>query len=157
MADPALEGLLTHYKTLGVATSTWRTYQAGIKALLTISSVLNTLSYPSHAASPLTLRYFCCHMARQVYKTIKVYLAGVRLEHLERGFEDPTKDELLQLLCIGIKRSQGAQTRTRLPVTITVLQTLKSRLRLDSAFSPFEKHLLWAAFTMAFYGFFESQ
>ena len=93
-------------------------------------------------------------MARQVsYKTIKVYLAGIHLEHLERGFENPTKDELLQLLCTGIKRSQGAQTRTRLPITITVLQTLKSQLRIDSAFSLLEKRLLWAAFTMAFYGF----
>ena len=91
-------------------------------------------------------------MARQVsYKTIKVYLAGIHLEHLERGFEDPTKDKLLQLLCTGIKRSQGA--RTHLPVTITVLQTLKSQLRLDSAFSPLEKCLLWAALTMAFYRF----
>jgi len=44
-------------------------------------------------------------MACQVsYKTIKVYLAGTHLEHLERGFEDPTKDELLQLLCTGIPR-----------------------------------------------------
>jgi len=84
-------------------------------------------------------------MAHQVSnKTIKVYLTGIHLEHLERGFEDPTKDELLQLLCTGIKISQGAQTRTRLPITITVLQTLKSQLRLDSAFSPLDKHLLWA-------------
>ena len=41
----------------------------------------------------------------------------------------------------------------KLVLTITVLQTLKSQLRLDSAFSPLEKRLLWAAFTMAFYGF----
>ena len=103
---------------------------AGIKALHQICAQ-HTIP-----ASPLTLRYFCCYMAHQVsYKTIKVYLAGIRLEHLERGFEDPTKDELLQLLCTGIKRSQGAQTRILLPVTITVLQTLKSQLCLDSAFS----------------------
>ena len=38
-------------------------------------------------------------------------------------------------------------------ITIPVLQTLKSQLHLDSAFSPLEKRLLWAAFTMAFYGF----
>ena len=93
-------------------------------------------------------------MARQVsYKTIKVYLAGIHLEHLERGFEDLTKDELLHLLCTGIKRSQGISTRTHLPITISVLQTLKSRLRVNSSFSPLEKRLLWAAFTMAFYGF----
>ena len=76
-------------------------------------------------------------MAHRVsYKTIKVYLAGIRLEHLERGFEDSTKDELLQLFCIGINRSQGAQTHTHLPITIAVLQTLKSQLHLNSAFFP---------------------
>ena len=151
MADSALEGLLSHYQRLGVAISTRWTYQAEIKALHQFCAQYTILPFP---ASSLTLRYFCCYMARQVsYKIIKVYLAGIHFEHLERGFEDPTKDELLQLLCTGIKRSQGAQTRTRLPVTITVLQTLKSQLRLDSAFSPLEKHLLWAAFIMAFYGF----
>ena len=151
MANPALEGLLSHYQRLGAATSAWWIYQAGIKPLHQFCAQYTILPFP---ASLLTLRYFCCHMAHQVsYKTIKVYLAGIRLEHLERGFEDPTKDELLQLLCTGIKRSQGPQTRTHLPITITVLQTLKSQLRLDSAFSPLEKPLLWAAFTMAFYGF----
>ena len=41
------------------------------------------------------------------YKIIKVYLAGICLEHLERGFEDPTKDKLLRLLCTGIKCSNS--------------------------------------------------
>ena len=104
--------------------------------------------------APLILRYFCCYMACHVsYKTIKVYLAGICLGHIERGFEDPTKDELLYLLCTGIKRSQGVSSCTRLPITITVLQTLKSQLSLDPSFSPLEKRLLWAAFTLAFYGF----
>ena len=148
MADPALTG---HYQSLGVAASTRRTYQAEVKALHQFWAHYATVAFP---ASSLTLQYFCCYMACQVsYKTIKVYLAGIRLEHLERGFADPTKDELLHLLCTGIKRSQGISTRTRLPITISVLQTLKSRLRIDSSFSPFEKRLLWAAFTMAFYGF----
>jgi len=142
MADPVLEGLLSHYQRLRVATSTRRTYQAGIKALHQFCAQYTILLFP---ASPLTLRYFCCYMACQVsYKTILLIFAL-------NTFEDPTKDELLQLLCTGIKRSQSAQTCTRLPIAITVLQTLKSQLRLDSAFSPFEKHLLWAAFTMAFY------
>ena len=71
-------------------------------------------------------------MASQVsYKTIKVYLAGIRLEHLERGLEDPTKDELLHLLCTGIKRSQGVSKPKQLPITINVLQTLKLQLRND--------------------------
>ena len=82
-------------------------------------------------------------MARQVlYKIIKVYLAGIRLEHPEKDFQDPTKDELLHLLCTGIKRSQGAPTRTRLPITINVLQILKLQLCRDPSFSPLEKYAL---------------
>ena len=88
-------------------------------------------------------------MARQVsYKTIKVYLAGIHLEHLERGFEDPTKDELMQLLCTGIKRSQGAQTHTCLP---TPSQSSKhySHSSTSTQLSPLLRnvyswlHLLW--------------
>ena len=73
--------------------------------------------------------------------------------HRKRGFEDPTKDELPHLLCTGIKRSQGVSSHTRVTITITVLQIPKSKLSLDPSFSPLEKNLLWAAFTLAFYGF----
>ena len=85
------------------------------------------------------------------HKTIIVYLAGIHLEHLERGFH-PTSDELLCLLCKGIKRSQGTARRIRLPITINILRTLKSKLREDASYSLLEKRL-WSAFTLAFYGF----
>ena len=48
-------------------------------------------------------------------------------EHLERGLPDPTNDELLRLLCKGIKRSQGDTSRLRLPIT----NILKTKLRID--------------------------
>jgi len=48
---------------------------------------------------------------------------------------------------------QGVSPRTRLPITIDVLWALKSQLGLYKSFSPLEKRLLWAAFTLAFYGF----
>ena len=88
-------------------------------------------------------------MASQVLYNIKMYLVDIWLEHLERGLEDPTKDELLHVLCTGIKRSQGTQTHIYLPITINVLQTLKSQLHCDPPFLPFEKKLLWAPFTLA--------
>ena len=100
------------------------------------------------------MRYFCTSIAQCVsYKTIKVYLAGICLEHLERGLHDPTDDKLLQLLCTGIKRSQGTTSRTCLPITIDLLCSLKTQLRNDSSYSLLEKRLLWLAFTQAFYGF----
>ena len=47
---------------------------------------------------------------------------------------------------------QGDQTRTRLPITINLLRTLKHALR-ESHYSLAEQRMLWATFTLAFYGF----
>ena len=117
MADPALEGLLSHYQSLGVAQSTRRTYQAGVRAFQHYCTLYAIAAYP---ASPLTLCYFCCYMAERVsYRTIKVYLAGIWLGHLERGLEDHTKDELLYLLYTGIKRSQGTRAETNIQLVCT--------------------------------------
>ena len=151
MADPVLDGLLHEYQSLGVAPSTRRTYRAGVRSYQQFCNQFNIQQFP---ATSLTLRYFCTSIAQRVsYKTIKVYLAGICLEHLERGLHDPTDDKLLQLLCTGIKRSQGTTSRTRLPITIDLLRSLKTQLRNDSFYSLLEKRLLWSAFTQAFYGF----
>ena len=150
MADPAIEGLLSHYQSL-VVQSTRTTYQAGVRALQEFCTHYATAAFPT---SPLTYATSAAtYVASQVlYKTIKVYLAGIWPEYLERGLEDPTKDEQLHLLCTGIKRSQGTQTHIHLPITINVLQTLCC----DPSFPPLEERFLWAAFTQAFYGFFKS-
>ena len=86
------------------------------------------------------------------HKTLKVYLCGIRLWHIEEGFEDPTSDPLLQLVCRGIRRMQGDRCRTRLPITINLLRTLKRELQ-QSHYSLAEQRMLWSAFTLAFYGF----
>ena len=109
-----------------------------------------------HPYSPLTLHYLFCYMAFQVsYKIINVYLAGIHLEHLERGLEDPTKDELLHLLSTGIKRSRGVPTYARLPITINVLQTLKSKLCMTHHSLPGEKVALGSLY-LEFYGFLQA-
>ena len=151
MAHPVLDRLLIQYQSLGVAPSTRRTYQAGVRSYLLFC---DQFTIPPFPASPLTLRYFCSHIAGHVsHKTIKVYLSGIRLEHLEHGHLDPTDDELLRLLCKGIKRSQGDTSRLRLPITINVLKDLKTQLRNYSSYTLVEKRLLWSAFTLAFYAF----
>ena len=151
MAHPVLDKLLIQYQSLGVAPSTRRTYQTGVRSYLLFC---DQFTIPPFPASPLTLRYFCSHIASHVsHKTIKVYLSGIRLEHLERGHHDPTDDELLRLLCKGIKRYQGDTSRLRLPITINVLKDLKTQLRNNSSYTLVEKRLLWSAFTLAFYAF----
>ena len=66
---------------------------------------------------------------------------------------DPTDDNLLHLVCRGIRRPQGDSQRTRLPITINLMRTIKEQLR-QSSYTLQEQRMLWAAFTMAFYGFF---
>ena len=83
----------------------------------------------------------------------KVYLAAIHLEYLKRGLQEHTDDKLLQLLCIGITHSQRTTSWTCLPITVNVLQTLKTQLRNDASYSLVEEHLLWSTFTLAFYGF----
>ncbi len=109
---------------------------------------------PPLPASELTLRYFCAHISKRLSsQTIKVYLAGIRLYHLEHGYSDPTTDTpLLSYLCTGIRRSLRKKARTRSPITFSNLRALKSQLSL-STFSSHDKLLYWAAFTLAFYGF----
>ena len=89
------------------------------------------------------------------HKTIKVYIAGLRLGHILRGLPDPTQDPVLAYTIRGIKRQQGDQPRTRLPITISILHRLKSQLQ-DHPMCLVDKRMLWAAFCTAFYGFLRS-
>ena len=92
LADPVLDRLLHEYQSLGVAPLIYCTYRAGVRSYQQFCNQFNIQQFP---ATSLTLRYFCTSIAQRVsYKTIKVYLAGIRLEHLERGLHDPTGDKL---------------------------------------------------------------
>ena len=76
--------------------------------------------------------------------------------HLEQNYDDPLKDALLlKYTCNGIKRSctQSSKSRQREPITIPILHKLKAQLQAHRNFNRFDKRSLWAAFTLAFYGF----
>ena len=151
MADSFLSTSLRQFIYLGVAPSTRQTYTSGINSYLQFCSQFNITPYP---ASSLTLQFFCTHLAQHIsYKSIKVYLAGIPLAHVELGYSDPTSSEPLRLVVRDIRRLQGDSTSLRrLPVTIDLLRTLKQQIRISN-FSPVKQRLLWAAFTTAFYGF----
>ena len=69
------------------------------------------------------LSYFCADVSQHIsYKTLKVYLAGIRLLDIKHGFPDPTDDRLLELVYRGIRRQQGDHQQTRLPMTINHLR-----------------------------------
>ena len=137
-----------HYH--GVAKSTRRTYQSGLSAYTSFCSRFNINPLP---ATSLTLQYFCADRSKFIsYKTLKVYLAAIRLMHIEQGLPDPTTDETLHLVCRGLRRCQTTPERKRLPITIDILKNLKSQLRLSN-YTVGEQRMLWSSFTLSFYGF----
>ena len=151
MANPVLVRQFHEYQSLGVAPSIHHTYQAGVRSYQQFCKQYNV---PDFSSISLTLHYFCTSIAQRVsYKTIKVYLAGIRLEHLERGFQDPTNDKLLQLLCTRIKRSQGGTSRTHLPITLNILRILKNQLRSKNLIPYWRKDYYGQVFILAFYAF----
>ena len=149
MADPILHSTFQHLVYLRVATPTRRTYKSGVTSFLNFCTMYD-ITPPS---STLTLQFYCTYLATQIsYKTIKVYLAGIRQTHLELGYTDPTSSEPLRLLIRGVRRLQGESPHCRLPITIDTLHTLKQNLRCTNL-SLCEQHLLRSVFTLAFYGF----
>ena len=131
----------------GIASLTRRTYQSGLNAFIAFCISFNLQPLPAY------LQYFSVDVAQHVsYKTLKVYLAGIRLLHIAHGFLDPTDDNQLQLVCHGICCQQGDHQRSRLPITIHHLHTLKTQLQVSN-YSFLKQRMLWALFTLAFYGF----
>ena len=110
-----LTAQLTKLQALGVAASTRCTYQSGIKIYLDLSTEYKISPLP---ASETILRYFCAHLsASTFYPTIKVYLAGIRLLHIDNGFADPTKEApLLHYLYTAIRHSQTTPPKKRQPI-----------------------------------------
>ena len=146
MAYTILHRRLLQCRHHGVASSTQCAYQSGLNAFFSFCS---RFSMPALPASSLTLQYFCADISQSVsYKTLKVYLSGICLLHIENGLSDPTDDKLLQLVWHGIHRQQGDNQRPRLPITINCLKSLKEQLRpsnysLTNVMGSFYNSLLW--------------
>ena len=60
-----------------------------------------------------------------------MYLAAIRLLHIEHDLSDPTDDSLLDLICRGIHRQQEDNPRSGLPITVNHLRTLKNLLQVS--------------------------
>ena len=113
------------------------------------------MRWQSFPATETTLRFVAAYLADQVsFKTIKLYHAGIRFAHTENSLPDPFQEApLLHLLLRGIKRIVGLSSHQRLPITMTLLQQIKEELARAPDCLPYDKLMLWLAFTLAFYGF----
>ena len=143
------------YINLSVASSTKQTYSSGEKRFVEFCHLFKRI--PVQQCLPATeslLSEFAVYLARTIkYSSIKNYLAAVRHYHICQGFQlNFQKMKHLQLVLRGIKRSQGDQIRIRLPITIHHLQLFHMLLSIPAT-QNYDSLMLWAAMTLAFFGF----
>ena len=110
---------------------------------------------PLLPTSELTLIYFISYLAQTVaHKTVKLYLVAV--QDLHRKLNYPLQTSLmhwLQKALTGIKRLSSTD---RFPITIPVLAKIYSHLQPHRS-DHLDHVMLWAAFTLAFFGFLRSR
>lgn len=113
-----------------------------------------TPSTPLFPASELTLMYFATHLSSKLqFRSIKLYLASVKSLHLEYGYYLDFKQMFqLRRLLKGLKRQLGSKKRERQPITFSILQAIHDLIK-PAFCNDLTTVMLWAAFTLAFYGF----
>ena len=135
-----------------MAPSTISTYSSGEKQFLKFCEHFQISQFRSQFPTPeKILIYFAVHLAKTVKaNTIKIYLSAVRNLNIKHGASlDLTFFIQLQYVLRGIKRVQGVHKRPRLPITLDHLKIFCLCLPPTS----FENRMLWAAMSVAFFGF----
>jgi hypothetical protein len=136
-----------------IADSTRSTYDAGVRSFTQFCASFNLSPFP---ADQQTLSRFIAALSSRgiAFSTIRVYLAGVANAHAETGMDCCIFSPAIQRQLTGIKRilpSQVARDQ-RQPITLALMQTIKTCLRLVSGLPSVDQIMLWSAFTMAFSG-----
>eukprot|EP00731_Ephydatia_muelleri_P026312 Em0018g412a len=157
LAVSDLDGTLRFYYAQGLAESTHRTYQSGMRRFY---AFCDTYSIPSpFPVSECTLCYFTTFLANNMLsaQTIKTYLLAVHNTQISLGFPDPraqTAMPRLERIQAGIRRvlaTRGKKKRSRLPITPTVLEGLK---KYWAESTDDNRQLYWAAAALCYFGFF---
>ena len=103
------------------AENTRRAYQSDLRHFLARGGCIP-------ASSEQVARYLADHAATLSMATLARRLAGIRAAHVERGFPDPTKGELIRLTHRGIRRKYGKPRRRVAPLRIEHLSAIVSAL-----------------------------
>ena len=145
---------IQNYLSLSVAASTKQTYSSGERRFpefCTFHSPHKSTHLPTDEE---TLIQYAAYLAKTIkHSSIKGYLGAVRHLHIHLGYQLDLKKFLrLQLICRGIKRSQGNSSRIRFPITISHLKLFFQLLAIPTT-TNYDSIMIWAAMTLAFFGF----
>ena len=84
--------------------------------------------------------------------TIRLYVAAVRWYHSLQGFSDITTSPQLKLTLRGIQYWVSPRRRTRLGISPQMLEDCVQALHSDHSLPRWDRYMLQAAFTVAFFG-----
>ncbi len=118
-------------------------------------------SWPPLPVSEKLLCQFVAFLAGEglMHSSIKAYLAAVRQLQVEAGRGDPGLGKMAKLgqVVRGVQRwrsEQGRRQRQRKPMTVEVLEVLRTSW--SATPGGIDAKMLWAAATLAFFGFMRS-
>ena len=155
-----LETSVQHYFENGLAPSTQRTYQAGIKSFMRFCSLVGV---SPTSVNQDTLCLYVAFMANNncAFQTIKTYLSAIRnFQISNRVSPVPTSSmHRLQLVLRGTRRHLSHLFRRNLvcPLPLQSLGEFEPPGRVEQRSSKeFDIVMLWAACCTAFFGFFRA-
>ena len=140
------------YQHKALAPSTRRTYSSGVRRYMEFCHNHRQAPFPPREP---TIACYLTEVAKSItWKSARVYLSALRMFFIEHGYSNPFhKFTILKLIQRGIQRTQGQRSvRPRQPISAAILRKIRKALQ-KSDIPPPDSTMLWAAFTMAYFGF----
>ena len=134
----------------GLGPASRATYEAKLRSYLHFClSVAKVRPFP--ASQDILLFYVTDRAKNGVqWSTIRGHLAAIKSAHIDLGLDlDMTQFASLQRMLVGIKRFQGVQPDSRLPITYNILCKMLFHLQPKSNLT---KAIFRAAFSLAYFG-----
>ena len=143
------------YFLRGLADSTCKLYACGQQWYMNFYASAGLLAVPSGAN---VLYQLAAQMAKEglQHRTIKSYMSSVHHLHIEEGFSNPIKPDLLKLHYVlqGIEGGEGAAgicMREGHPITPPLMRKIKEVW--DPLVSDPDMIMMWVACCLTFFGF----
>ena len=150
--------LLAGGMNAAIADSTKATYRTAVNHIPRAEKAVGVrVQIPFDLTATCAYISYLLHHKGLLVGTVESYLSGIRMEHLARGHWSPfLRPDTVNYILKGNaniqamkKREEGR--RTRLPVTPSLLRTIKTRLR-QTPWSLARRRALWLAATLAWHG-----
>lgn len=130
---------------MGIAPATRSNYRSAQRSFLNFCAG-NCIASPIPASESL-LCFYIAHISQTIsHASARQHLFAIRALHIDLGYASPLLDApRLDKVMTGLRREHGDSTRTKFPITTTVLHQLRPLLVLTDP----QDRMLWAAMRLA--------